>query len=59
VNRWTILRRRSQEAKLCLAQGTHHVRIFRQASTGMTERRDLLEAGNASSAGARLGFDEK
>jgi hypothetical protein len=53
------LRRRNQEAKLCLAQGTHDVRIGRPASTGMAERRDLLEAGNASSAGAGLGFDEK
>jgi hypothetical protein len=53
------LRRRNQEAKLCLAQGTHHVRIARPASTGTADRRDLLEAANASSAGVGRGFDEK
>jgi hypothetical protein len=54
-----ILRRRSQEAKLCLAQGAHDVRMGCEAPTGMAERRDLLEAGHASSAGADYGFDEK
>jgi hypothetical protein len=30
-----------------------------EAPTGMAERRDLVEAGNASSAGANFVFDEE